>query len=188
MRIPKPSEIRAMRTKLGLTQSQLAKLAGVTQAYIAKIEAGDADPKVSTLEKILTALERTVPERPATADVIMTTPVLSVSPTDRIGRAVRLMESKGISQLPVLDGQVQVGSISEATLMHRIAAGDDMAKLIERAVGEIMEESFPTVAKHVDVDTVYSLLEDNPAVIVVDRGRAVGIVTKADVLKLMRGK
>ena len=175
-----------MRVKLGLTQAQLAKLAGVTQAYIAKIEAGAADPRVSTLEKILMALERATPEKPATVDVIMTAPVLSVSPTDRVEKAVRLIESKGISQLPVLEGHVQVGSISEAVLMHRIAAGD--TKLTERTVGEIMDEPFPTITKHVDVDTVYSLLESNPAVLVVDRSRVVGIVTKADILKLMREK
>lgn len=188
MRIPKPPEIRAMRVKRGLTQSQLAKLAGITQAYIAKIEAGSADPRVSTLEKILAALERVTPPRPTTADVIMTSPVLSVSPTDKIEKAVRLMESKGISQLPVLDDQVQVGSISEAILMRRIAAGDDLVQLTKRAVGGIMGEPFPTITKHVDVDTVYSLLEDNPAILVVDKGKAVGIITKADLFKLMRGK
>jgi predicted transcriptional regulator len=61
MKILKHEEIRAMRMKLGLTQTQLAQLAGVTQAYIAKIEAGKADPRVSTLEKILAALERAAP-------------------------------------------------------------------------------------------------------------------------------
>jgi len=49
--------------ELGLTQVQLAKLAGVTQAYIAKIEAGTADPTVSILEKILETLEKTASEK-----------------------------------------------------------------------------------------------------------------------------
>ena len=63
MRLLKPSEIRARRLELGLTQVQLAKLAGVTQAYIAKIEAGTADPTVSILEKILETLEKTASEK-----------------------------------------------------------------------------------------------------------------------------
>ncbi|WP_342819080.1 helix-turn-helix domain-containing protein, partial [Candidatus Hadarchaeum sp.] len=45
MGIIKPSEVRAMRMRLGFSQSKLAKLAGVTQAYIAKIESGKADPR-----------------------------------------------------------------------------------------------------------------------------------------------
>lgn len=57
MRIIPPSEIRSLRADLGMTQSELAKKADVTQAYIAKIESGDADPKVSTLENISKALQ-----------------------------------------------------------------------------------------------------------------------------------
>ncbi len=183
MKIFKPSEIRAMRVKLGLTQVQLAELAGVTQAYIAKIEAGAADPKVSTLENILKALDRATTEKRARAEEIMASPIIAVKPGDRIEKAVRLMNAYKISQLPVLDGETLVGSISEAALMHKITAGEDMSRLVRRSVEEIMESPFPTVSKDTDVDTVYSLLEHNQAVLVVDRGRAVGIVTKADILK-----
>jgi len=183
MKIFKPSEIRAMRVKLGLTQVQLAELAGVTQAYIAKIEAGAADPKVSTLENILKALNRATTEKRACAEEIMASPIVAVKPGDRIEKAVRLMNAYKISQLPVLDGETLVGSISEATLMHKITAGEDMSRLVRRSIDEIMESPFPTVSKDTDVDTIYFLLGHNQAVLVVDRGRAVGIVTKADILK-----
>lgn len=185
MRILKPTEIRTLRAKLGLTQAQLAELAGVTQAYIAKIEAGTADPRVSTLEKILTALERARVEKRVTAGQIMATPIISVRPTDKIEKAIRLMESYNISQLPVLDGATQVGAISETTIMRKIADGEDMFKLVRRNVEETMDNPFPSISKDTDIDTVYHLLEHNPAVLVIDRGRVAGIVTKADVLKLV---
>jgi predicted transcriptional regulator len=185
MRILKPSELRAMRTKLGLTQLQLAELAGVTQAYIAKIEAGTTDPRVSTLEKILKSLEKATHEKHITAEQIMATPIIAVRPDDRIEKAVRLMESYNVSQLPVLDGTAQVGSMSEATLIHKISAGEDMFKLVRSGVQEIMEDPFPTVGKDTDVDMVYHLLEHTSAVLIIDRGKPVGIVTKADILKLM---
>ncbi|MFQ5647816.1 MAG: helix-turn-helix transcriptional regulator, partial [Candidatus Aenigmatarchaeota archaeon] len=38
------TEIRKIRKKLGLTQSQLAQEARVSQSLIAKIEAGKLDP------------------------------------------------------------------------------------------------------------------------------------------------
>ena len=183
MKVFKPSEIRAMRLKLGLTQVQLAELAGVTQAYIAKIEAGAADPKVSTLENILKALNRATTEKRVRAEEIMASPIVAVKLEDRIEKAVRVMNAYKISQLPVLDGETLVGSISEATLMHKITAGEDMSRLVRRSIKEIMDSPFPTVSKDTDVDTIYFLLEHNQAVLVVDRGRAVGIVTKADILK-----
>jgi predicted transcriptional regulator len=195
MRLLKPSEIRARRLELGLTQVQLAKLAGVTQAYIAKIEAGTADPTVSILEKILETLEKTASEKEkiasekhVTAKEIMATPVISVKPDDRIERAAKLMNSYNISQLPVIDGETQVGSISESTLMHQLTAGKDMSKLVRRSIKEIMESPFPTVSKDTDVETIYHLLEHGPAVLVVDRGKAAGILTKADALKLRKLK
>jgi predicted transcriptional regulator len=185
MRILKPAEIRAMRTKLGLTQVQLAELGGVTQAYIAKIEAGTVDPKVSTLEKILKALEKATHEKRVTADQIMKSPIIAVSPEDKIEKAIRLMESYNVSQLPVIYGTAQVGSISEATLIRKISDGEDMFRLVRSNVEGIMDGPFPTIGIDADVDTVYHLLGHAPAVLVIDRGKPVGIVTKADILKLM---
>lgn len=185
VRILRPSEVRVMRTRLGITQAQLAGLAGVTQAYIAKIEAGAADPRISTLERISKALEQvTTEEKRATVGQIMASPIVAVKSNDRVDKAIRLMKSYDISQLPVLDGEVQVGSISEATIVHKIAAGENMHKLLRRDISEMMEDPFPTVGKDVDVDVVYSLLEHEPAVLVVEHGKVAGIVTKADLFKL----
>jgi predicted transcriptional regulator len=192
MRILRPSEVKAMRAKLGLTQAHLAEMAGVTQAYIAKIEAGGADPRVSTLEKISKALERaTIMEKRATIGQIMTSPIVTVKSNDRIDKAIRLMKSYGVSQLPVLDEGVQTGSISESTIVHKVASGENMLRLLSRNIGEIMEDPFPAVSKDADIDVVYSLLEHEPAIIVVEHGKAAGVVTKADLFKLMgksRGK
>lgn len=188
MRILMPSEIKAMRTQLGLTQAKLAELAGVTQAYIAKIEAGQADPRVSTLERISEVLERaTVEERHIPIARIMSSPIIYVKPIDKVERVVRTMESRDISQLPVIEGDAQVGSISEATLVRKIASGENMHKLLKRNVSEIMDEPFPTVSKDVDIDAAYRLLEHEPAIVVVEHGKALGIVTKADIFKL-RGR
>ncbi len=185
MRILRLSEIKTMRTRLGLTQAQLAELTGVTQAYIAKIEAGAADPRVSTLEKISNALERaTTMKKRVTVGQIMTSPIVAVKSDDRVDKAIRLMKSYDISQLPVLDEEIQVGSISEATIVHKIALGENMLRLLKRNVDAIMESPFPTMNEDADVDIVYLLLEHEPAIIVVKHGKVAGIVTKADLFKL----
>lgn len=189
MGILRPSEIRAMRTRVGLTQAKLAELAGVTQAYIAKIEAGLSDPRVSTLEKISNVLERGVVEGShILVGQIMSSPIIFVKPTDKIERAVRLMESHDVSQLPVLESGVQVGSISETVFVRKIASGEDMSKLLGSSVSGVMDEPFPTVRKDADIDVAYHLLEHEPALVVVEHGRSVGIVTKADVFKLAESR
>ncbi len=185
MTILKPSEIKAMRNRLGFSQSKLANLAGVTQAYIAKIESGKADPRFSTLERISKALEQVSGEgKRVVVARIMSSPIVSVRPGERIEAAIKTMKAHDLSQLPVLDRDVPVGSVSEASVVLKMADGENIGKLLRRSVSEIMGEPFPTVSKDADVDVVYRLLEHSPAILVVDHGKPAGIVTKADVFKL----
>ena len=44
--------IRILRSYLRMTQAELAKRANITQANLAAIESGKADPQVSTLRRI----------------------------------------------------------------------------------------------------------------------------------------
>ncbi|MFH1821502.1 MAG: CBS domain-containing protein, partial [Methanobacteriota archaeon] len=183
--ILKPQEIKAMRIRLGFSQSKLAGLAGVTQPYITKIESGKADPRFSTLERISKALEQMGGEiKQVLVARIMSSPIVSTKPGNKIGIAVKTMKTHDISQLPVLDRDIQVGSISEASIVQKIASGENMVNLLRRSVSEVMGEPFPTVGKDADVNVVYQLLEHGPAILVVDHGKPIGIVTKADVFKL----
>ena len=51
-----------------------------------------------------------------------------------------------------------------------------------------MGSSFPTVSKDTIVSTVSHLLEQSPAVMVVEQGKVVGVVTQHDVMKLVHKK
>lgn len=55
-RLPPHAMIRALRAELHMTQTQLAKRAGITQSHLARIEAGKVDPQLSTLRRIFGAL------------------------------------------------------------------------------------------------------------------------------------
>jgi transcriptional regulator with XRE-family HTH domain len=48
--------LRELRHRRGLSQRDLAKASGVSREYIARIELGQHDPTLSTLEKLATAL------------------------------------------------------------------------------------------------------------------------------------
>jgi transcriptional regulator with XRE-family HTH domain len=49
--------IRLLRKQLGMTQAQLAKRSGVPQAKIARIETGKTDFRMSTLKRLLAAMD-----------------------------------------------------------------------------------------------------------------------------------
>jgi len=49
--------VRAARTEAGITQLELAGLAGVHETNISKLERGESDPKFSSLIRIAAALE-----------------------------------------------------------------------------------------------------------------------------------
>ncbi len=51
-----PSPLAFWRKRAGLTQSALAQKAGITQAFLAQIEAGDRDGTVGVLKRISQAL------------------------------------------------------------------------------------------------------------------------------------
>ncbi|MBI4344734.1 MAG: CBS domain-containing protein [Euryarchaeota archaeon] len=184
--LPTFEELKRYRVKAGLTQAELARRATVSQSLIARIEAGDIDPRLSTLRKILGALRAEELGGNRTAGEIMKAPIIHVTPEETLGSASHLMEKHGISQLPVLQDGVQVGSISERKLVEKLALEKDMAKVSGRRVAEVMGEGFPTLGKEADIRVLSRLVESNPAILNVEKGKAVGIVTRADILRLMK--
>jgi predicted transcriptional regulator len=174
MHLPTPQDLRERRTSLDLTQSELADRAEVSQPLIARIEGGDVDPRLSTLRRIVDALDEAEGDV-VRAETLMHESVISVAPDDAVHDAVELMQDEGYSQLPVITNGVPVGSISDSDVVH---AGEDVG---DHAVREVMSESFPTVSLDATLDEISSLLDHYKAVMVTDDGETVGIITQADV-------
>ena len=65
------AEIKVLRKRHNLTQSQLAKLAGVSQSLIAKLESGMIDPSYTNFRKIYDVLTGLKEEREAKAEEVM---------------------------------------------------------------------------------------------------------------------
>lgn len=179
--LPTPHELRAMRKKAGLTQEQLAKKAGVSQALIARIEAGTIDPRISTLRKILAALNTGEMKKAKIKDV-MHSPIITVGIEEPLEKAVELMWKNGISQLPVVENEKIVGSLREETILKEVAKGS-IKDLFKQRVEKFVEEGFPIVSIDTDLDEVARLLSaKSPAVLVSEHGTMVGIVTKIDLI------
>jgi len=183
MELPTPESIKKRRVKLGLTQAALAEKASVSQPLIARIESGDVDPRLSTIRSIITALDE-MERCKVTAKDLMTFPVIAVTPSDTVDHAVKLMEKHGFSQLPVIEEGVPVGSISENVVVQAMGT-EDFGKVSASRVSQLMEESFPTVAPGTDMGTVSHLLETYHAVLVMELGKAIGVITKYNVMRLL---
>ena len=181
MSLPTPEELRQMRKKAGLTQKELAKRAGVSQSLIARIEAGTVDPRLSTLKRIIQAINSVSREKP-TAGSIMHSPIIYVSPKDPVKKAVDLMWRYGISQLPVIEDDRVCGSVREETIMKHLVSSKTQS-ILENPVESVMENPFPMVSPSTSIDEVAKiLLTGQPAVLVAEHGKPIGIVTKIDII------
>lgn len=183
MHIPTPEELRSRRETLSLKQTELAKRAGISQSMVARIEAGNVDPRVSTLNKIIAVLNSAEPKTIKAAQ-IMHTPVLAVEPRDAIARAVEMIEKNNISQLPVIENGVAVGCISETVIVKAIEQ-QRLHRAQAFTVHDFMEPGFPTVPPDMDVQTVINILQQNHGVLVVEGKTVLGVITKHDLISLI---
>jgi len=183
--LPSPEDIKRLRKKVGLTQTELAKLAGVSQSLIARIEKGTVDPRLSTLKRILEAIKlvEMKVKTAKTARDVMYSPVITIKHKEKVKKAIELMEKYAISQLPVVnENNIPIGSITESTVLKKILT-EDPEKIFQLRVEEIMEESFPTITPSTNIKDIQELiLRKYPAVLVMEKGKIVGIITKIDLI------
>ena len=183
--LPTPEDIKKLRKKVGLTQTELAKLAGVSQSLIARIEKGTVDPRLSTLRRIIEAIKLVEmrAKKAKSAKDVMYSPVITIKSSNKVKKAIELMEKYAISQLPVVnDKGVPVGSITESTVLKKLLSGEP-EKILKLKVEEIMEESFPTITPSTNIKDIQQLiLKKYPAVLVMEKGKIVGIITKIDLI------
>jgi predicted transcriptional regulator len=183
--LPSLEEIIKKRKVAGLTQKQLSQLAGVSQSLIAKLESGKIDPSYTKVKAVLDVLNRLETKTEVNASRILHNRVVGVQKSDRVSKAVQLMKDLGYSQLPVFDRERPTGSISEKTILAQVLAGKELAQISTLSVEEIMDEAFPQVGEDAPRPLVSSLLRSYPAVLVSRKGTVVGIITKADLLKML---
>jgi predicted transcriptional regulator len=182
---PKLNEISKKRKILGLTQNELAKLSGVSQSLIAKLESGKIEPSYSKVKTIFEILNKLEVKSKIKANRIDYNKVVSVQENELVSQAVVLMKKHGYSQLPVLKKRQVVGSISEKTILNQILAGKFLDQISKLQIREVMEESLPQVNEDAPLSLISNLLQVYSAILISTKGDVKGIITKADFLKLL---
>jgi predicted transcriptional regulator len=178
--IPEVSEVQRRRKLLGLTQTQIAKMSGVSQSLIAKIESGKIDPSYSRVKKLLETMDRLKKKDEKLAKEVMVTKMFKVTEKDKVKKAVDMMHKYAISQIPVFRNGTMVGGISERTLINLASEGHELNEVLRKDIGSVMEIPFPTVSQETPVKALSSLLSVFPAVVVVKQNKIVGIIARSD--------
>ncbi|MFW9908135.1 MAG: CBS domain-containing protein [Candidatus Thorarchaeota archaeon] len=172
-------ELRRLRLEAGVSQSDLADEIGVSQAYIARVEKGTLDPKLSIVESIIRYLGGT---RGTVCSDIMVTDVEIVDARDSVYLALSKMRQGNYSQLPVVRGTRLVGCVTASDVIRNIHLN-----LKEMTVEAIMNpEGVPMMTENTPIAKIIPLLQIHPAVIIQKQGRLSGIITSVDLLNRFR--
>jgi cystathionine beta-synthase len=108
-------------------------------------------------------------------------PLVAVDPTAVVRDALETLRRHGISQMPVLAGTENIGSVQEDDIL-RAALND--ATVEERTVATILGPRFSEVALDTPIAEAVRRLKEERALLVRDpsTGRFVGLVTRHDLL------
>jgi cystathionine beta-synthase len=115
-------------------------------------------------------------------------PLVHLHPGEPVAAAIGLLKEYGVSQMPVFRDGVHddatsddiLGSVRENALLD--AALRD-PEVMTKPVIEVMQPPLPVAATDDELDGVFAnLATGSPAVVVTDAGRAIGVLTRADLL------
>ncbi|QCH22817.1 cystathionine beta-synthase [Mycobacteroides salmoniphilum] len=106
-------------------------------------------------------------------------------PSETVRDAIEILREYGVSQMPVVGAEPPVmagevaGSVSERELLSAVFEG--RAQLAD-AVSQHMSPPLPLVGAGEPLSTAGSMLRDTDAVMVIDEGKPVGVITRHDLL------
>jgi cystathionine beta-synthase len=114
--------------------------------------------------------------------------LVHVHPDETVRAAIDILREYGVSQMPVVKAEPPValaevvGTVSDRRLLEQVLADPG---LIERPLGEIMDPPLPMIGTGEPIDLASRRLADASAVLVLDDGSPVGIVTRSDLLDFL---
>ena len=106
-------------------------------------------------------------------------------PDETVRQAIAILREYGVSQMPVVKHEPPVVlaevvvRVTERDLMDSVFTD---ASMLERPVSDVMGAPLPTIGAGEQVHVAVGRLEGAPALVVLDRGHPVGVITRSDVL------
>jgi cystathionine beta-synthase len=110
-------------------------------------------------------------------------PLITVQDTDTVRTALDLLRQYEISQLPVVHGSEQVGSINDIAVMQAVF---DQADILHKPVRDVMGRPFPTLEAFEEIDRAYKLMTlANAAIVITDAGDPIGVLARQDIISYL---
>ena len=114
------------------------------------------------------------------------TDLIAAAPGDAIGSVIERMTEEGISQMPVIDDNEVVGSVTETRILNRLIDAPDART---KPVRTIMGDPFPVVPASLHLDHLSAYLEQNAGAVLVDHGpdsrQGYSVLTKSDLISAL---
>lgn len=182
--LPRLDSIKQARLKLGITQKQLAAMVDVSTSMINQIESGRTQPSYETAKKIFDSLATLEGKlSPNKAVDICSKDIVKLKPTNSLHEAIKQMQKRSISQIPIFDGKEPVGVVTEDGIVKHLADSESQWKKIR--LSEIMEPPPPIVDYKTPANALVPLIRFTKCILVSKNSKIYGIITASDTLKMM---
>ena len=117
--------------------------------------------------------------------------LVHVHPDETVRAVIDLFREYGVSQVPVVRAEPPLaaaevaGAVAERELLE-LAFRDPST--LDRAVGEVMDPPLATVGAGESIEIAVDRLHTSSAVIVLDAGHPIGVLTRSDVLSFLSNR
>jgi len=120
---------------------------------------------------------------------VMTKDVISVDKDVNLNHVLNLMKKHGITKIPVLENKKLIGMISDNTIAYKLGSLRKREISVSRLhASSVTEKDIENVSPDEDIRTILLKVgEPGPTMLnVVENNKLVGVVTKADLLSMVK--
>lgn len=160
--------------RYGIRASDLARKADIDKSVVSKILNHRYNPSYKTMVKLFETLDKMVEERAEPVSEVMVRNVVTADIDESIANVIAKMKKGGFSQIPVISRGKFMGMVTERSILLRR----------EGAVraGDVLGADYTVAGPDVPLARAKQALATVQAVVLVEDGRLVGLLTKADVI------
>ena len=157
LNLPDLTKIRKIRRNLEINQKDIERDLNIPQATISRIESGKGNPSYLTVKRISDYLDSKRMElegKTEKAESVMTKNLISIDSQSTVKEAVNLMNNYKLSQLPIIEDDQNLGSITAKNIQKIIT---DNHELINTKIELIKELPFPEIDKNWDIKKISNM-------------------------------
>ena len=170
--LPAIDELAQTLRRYGIRASDLGRKAGVDKTIVSKILNHKYNPSYEMMVRLFGVLDQLIKEDSKRVSDVMVREVVTSDMEDSLPSVISKMRKGGFSQIPVLAKGRFVGMVTERSLMLR---GEGASR-----VGDVLGSDFAVVEPDTPLENARQTLLTCQALVVVQKGTVVGILTKTD--------